>query len=403
MKNLLTTLLFQFLLSLNTMAQTYIKGRIVDIETGEKIMFAGVSFKDRSVSTLTNEEGDFVIPIDVLPAELVISHLNYGKTNLHIEENTHLNIKLHAISIVLPEVQVGNYARDLVSNAARKLVENYQLKYYGKAFYRQSTLIDKGAIEWQEIIFSTRSNNSRIDGSIIEKGRYAALNSIVKIEDFSFFTKAYGVIDIDTNNHSVISRNGSNRLNYRVFNLLKEGEREIAEVRYSCKPNKCVNLMEGSIFIDTESFDIVKIKFTVFSDLGVKLKNKHPLWNMRMDNPKFEFEMSFKELNQNRIIDFIKVDFSFDYVLKKETHKIEVSSLTYLYKTSNKIEDIKFESAKNGLNDREVIKRFKYEPSFWENNPIVERTPLQNKIIRDLENNGAFGNGISRNSGLWAK
>jgi hypothetical protein len=400
MKNLLTIILFQFLLSFNMMAQTYIKGHIVDRETGEKVLFASVSSKNTLVSTLTNENGDFIIPIDDLPAELVISHLNYGKTNIRIEENVHQNVELHAISIVLPEVQVGNYARDLVTKAARKLLENYQLKFYGKAFYRQSTLIDKEAVEWQEIIFSARSNNSRLDGSIIEKGRYAALNSIYKFEDFSFFTKAYGVIDLDTNNHSVISRNGSDRLNYRVFNLLKEGEREIAEVRYSCKPSKCVDLTEGSIFIDTESFDIVKMKFTVFSDLGVKLKNKHPLWTMRMDNPKFEFEMSFKELNQNRLIDFIKVNFSFDYVLKKETHKIEVSSLTYLLNSSTKVEDIMYESAKNGLNDRVEIKRFKYEPSFWVNNPIVERTPLQNKIISDLEKKGAFGNAILGNMGL---
>jgi hypothetical protein len=224
MKKYSYTLLLLLLSYLTSSAQIALKGQIVDAETGEKIPFASISTKDNR-NTLSNEMGDFSIPINELPAELIISHLSYGKSIFNLEENGDHIIRLKATPILLPEVRVGNYARELVSYAAQKLMQNFSLKFYGKAIYRQCTQINQQTSEWQEIIYATKSSNSRLEGTAVLKGRYAAQEAVYKFEDFSYFTKAYGLIDLDTNRHAVISLTGSDLYNYSVANLRKEGER----------------------------------------------------------------------------------------------------------------------------------------------------------------------------------
>ncbi len=392
MTKYINTFLVLTILSFTCVAQTTITGRIVDAETGEKIAFASIS--TNQASTLTNEEGNFTFQVKELPVDLVISHLNYGKSSLLIEENGGQTIRLKAIPILLPEVQIGNYARELVSHAAQKLMDNFQLKFYGKAIYRQSTQIDNQTSEWQEIIYATKSSNSRLEGTSVIKGRYAAQDAIYKFEDFSYFTKAYGLIDVDTNRHAVVTLNGSDRYHYSVTNLRKEGGREIAEIHYISKSPERYNNSNGTLFIDTDSYDIIKFAFETYSDLGMKMKNKHPLWIMKMVNPKFQFEMSFKDFAGSRVIEYLKVKYNFDYHLKKEIHPIQVSTLTYLYETSTQINNIPYEKANSGGNDRDAIKKFAYDLEFWKRNVVFERTPEENKAIKDLERKGSFGNAM---------
>lgn len=396
MTKYINTFLILSILQLTCLAQTTITGRIIDAETGEKIAFASIS--TNQASTLTNEEGNFTFQVKELPVDLVISHLNYGKSSLLIKENRDQTIRLKAIPILLPEVQIGNYARELVSHAAQKLMDNFQLKFYGKALYRQSTQIDNQTSEWQEIIYATKSSNSRLEGTSVIKGRYAAQDAIYKFEDFSYFTKAYGLIDVDTNRHAVVTLNGSDRYHYSVTNLRKEGEREIAEIRYISKSPERYNNSNGTLFIDTDSYNIIKFAFETYSDLGMKMKNKHPLWIMKMVNPKFQFEMSFKDFAGSRVIEYLKVKYNFDYHLKKEIHPIQVSTLTYLYDTSTQLNNIPYDKANSGGNDRDVIKKFTYDPEFWKRNAVFERTPEENKAINDLERKGSFGNALGKKS-----
>jgi hypothetical protein len=393
MKKYSYTLLLLILSYLTSSAQIALKGQIVDADTGEKIPFANISTKDNR-NTLSNEMGDFSIPVSELPAELSISHLSYGKTNFKIDVNSDYVIRLKATPILLPEVSVGNYARELVSHAAQKLMANFSFKFYGKAIYRQSTQINQQTSEWQEIIYATKSSNSRIEGTAVLKGRFAAQNDVYKFEDFSYFTKAYGLIDLDTNRHAVISLTGSDLYNYSVANLRKEGDREIAEIHFTHKLSALTKSKYGTVFIDTDTYDILKITFITHSDLGVKMKNKHPLWVMKMVNPKFEFEISFKDVAGGRSIEYLKVQYRVDYHLKKEILPIYVSSLTYLYETSTQATAMPYEKANAGGNDREVIKKFAYDTEYWKRNTVIERTPEQNRAILNLEKKGAFGNAL---------
>ena len=392
MTKYLYTYLILSILHFTCLAQTTITGRIVDADSGEKIAFASLS--TNQVSTLTNEEGNFTFQVKELPVELVISHLNYGRSSLHMAGNTDQTIRLKAIPILLPEVQIGNYARELVSHAAQKLMTNFHLKFYGKALYRQSTQINHQTTEWQEIIYATKSSNSRLEGTTILKGRFAAQDAVYTFEDFSYFTKAYGLIDLDTNRHAGISLSGSDKYNYSVANLRKEGEREIAEIHFTYKVPALANSKYGTVFIDTDSYDILKITFITHSDLGLKMKNKHPLWVMKMVDPKYEFEISFKDLAGGRSIEYLKIKYNVNYHLKKEILPIQVSSMTYLYETSSQATTMPYEKANVGGNDREVIKKFGYDPEFWKRNAVIERTPTQEKIIQNLEREGVFGNAL---------
>ncbi|WP_041615751.1 hypothetical protein [Spirosoma linguale] len=42
--------------------------------------------------------------------------------------------------------------------------------------------------------------------------------------------------------------------------------------------------------------------------------------------------------------------------------------------------------------DLKIIQHAKYDPEFWRNNPVVRRTPLEEKIIKAFEQEGVMGN-----------
>jgi hypothetical protein len=53
-----------------------------------------------------------------------------------------------------------------------------------------------------------------------------------------------------------------------------------------------------------------------------------------------------------------------------------------------------YEKANAGGNDRELIKKFAYDPEYWNRNTVIERTAEQNRAIQNLEGKGAFGNAL---------
>jgi hypothetical protein len=57
-----------------------------------------------------------------------------------------------------------------------------------------------------------------------------------------------------------------------------------------------------------------------------------------------------------------------------------------------------YEKAHSGGNDRDAIKKFAYDPEFWKRNAVFERTPEENKAIKDLERKGSFGNAMAKSN-----
>ncbi|MCK5103234.1 MAG: hypothetical protein KAR17_10480, partial [Cyclobacteriaceae bacterium] len=174
--------------------------------------------------------------------------------------------------------------------------------------------------------------------------------------------------------------------------VMKFDERFVGVISY--KPKSIVNLpaTTGELYIDIDNYQILKMK-GVFTDASLKiigLSDKNSAW----DNYQLDFQISFIDDHSDQLLmDYIRINHSFDYYFKKElVGKINTSSLLTFYEHYTPVKNKKPGGAINyKSSDMEVIDDIGYNADFWSKNPIVKRTPLEEKLIRDFEQNEAFG------------
>ena len=109
MKKTISTLLFA-ILSLNMMAQTTVKGQVVN-ERGETIEYVSIGFEEDSVGVISDAKGNFELTIPAgRKKELSFSHVSYLTTEIPYQEyasGKDLTIVLKDKVVELTEVVVG--------------------------------------------------------------------------------------------------------------------------------------------------------------------------------------------------------------------------------------------------------------------------------------------------------
>lgn len=157
---LLLLLTFSFLTLANAQNdyQEY-SGIVIDSQTKKPLVFASLSINDTNISTITNNDGEFLlkVPNTITNAKVTISFLGYQKRILNLSElkKAKNKIMLIASTTVLPDV-----ALSLPSNAKALVKET--LKKKGKnnlndnvlmtAFYRETIKKRKKNISLAEAI-----------------------------------------------------------------------------------------------------------------------------------------------------------------------------------------------------------------------------------------------------------
>jgi hypothetical protein len=75
---------------------------------------------------------------------------------------------------------------------------------------------------------------------------------------------------------------------------------------------------------------------------------------------------------------------------------MSVAAFTFFYDTSRKPTNLPYSKVSSSERDLEAIKKTKYDPAFWANNPVVKRTPLEDEVARSFEQKGAFGTMVKK-------
>jgi hypothetical protein len=146
--SVLTCLLFfngmQYLNAQTTTAFIEIKGKIVDDDSNDALIFADIIIKDSNISTITNSDGEFALKIpDSLADKFVtFSHLGYQKKELKISElKTNSKIKLIPAITELNLVEIKTF-KD-AETLLRETLKNRSNAYNNEnalmtAFYRET-------------------------------------------------------------------------------------------------------------------------------------------------------------------------------------------------------------------------------------------------------------------------
>ncbi|MBC8081867.1 MAG: carboxypeptidase-like regulatory domain-containing protein [Hymenobacter sp.] len=380
-------------------AQFAVRGTVVDKETRELLPFVSISVAGTTTGTASNANGEFTLVLKDLPRTLIFSELGHLRDTVRVTQATYatpLQVALAPASIALPEVKVNSYPFQLVEKAFRQLQSNYARKFYGKAYYRQLTRISNEPTELQEVVWNVKTNPARIEGTVIAQGRYAAKQAATAFSNFSIYTRRYGLYDAgqdSTTSLALLSPNTFKNYLLELKGLLDQDSSTIAEITFETRPEVKYRA-SGTIWIDIETNKIVRFKIM---QPNFTATSSNP--NQKFSNPRLSVDMVFQPSDAPVApLDHMQVDLTADLATgtKTGTVPLSVTSFTYFYDTSTRPTTIPYARASLDDRDLETIKKIKYDPEFWANNPVVQRTPLEEEVVASFEKKGAFGTMVKK-------
>jgi hypothetical protein len=369
-------------------AQHKLIGRVADKATGKPIGYASVS--NAHAGTSSNTEGAFEIKVDALPAKLVVSSLGYINDTISITDDKIVEARLQPAPIMLPEVKVGNYAAELLKKSYRNFWKQHKNLTYGQAFYRQITRADNDPVEVLEMILAVKTGDARVLGSKLLQGRYAEKKGIIKVKDFSVYTKAIAIFDTSPDSASlasIISLNPTQNHTLEVEKVIRNGSQELVEIAFATKPTFSRHY-QGKIVIEENSGAVLHFHIETL-DLHLKTNSS----DLSFQNEKTIVDFAFLPQDSNSP-NYIEIHYQADLTgASKPVSKYNATSFAYFYKgqLNQPPVGLKYDLATLGQSDLSAVKQADYDPIFWQNNAVVKRTPLEDGVIKSFEQKKAFG------------
>jgi hypothetical protein len=404
MKKLLFLFICVFLVSNVAAAQSYrILGKVIDDSTKSVIPFASVAISGLNLGTSTNMDGEFQIRVDSLPVGLIFSHVSYDKKEILVQAPDYITISLRPRKVILKELVINESDRTdfpyrLLLNAYNRAVNKSRDWQYGLAYYRQTSKNEEDFSELYEIFYDTRYSSQGIMEWDIQEGRYAmksekAVDDYVFNKNFTLLSRLVTMYQPDTDKFIMpVNEHVRDYYNLYISELLDFEGRKVAVVNFAPKEDIYVPAMSGRLFVDIDSYDIVKLEGQIRNDdLDIiALTNPKGSWKDYVLN----IDVAYK-INEDEIfLDYISMNQSFDYYVEdRRIRPVETKSfLTYYeYYAPEKPKRLGGRLMRLKSSDRELLDRIGYNKRFWEENPIVKRTPVEDEIISSFEAANAFG------------
>ncbi|ASV30142.1 carboxypeptidase-like regulatory domain-containing protein [Maribacter cobaltidurans] len=378
-------------------AQTEINGKVVDSDTGEPIPYCNISFESLTGGTSSNELGEFVIVVDSFPAKLIFSHIIYRQKVQKIPKTSVIKVSLEPLTITLDEVVISSkidpFAVKLAKNAIEKAYNSSTEDNYGRAFYRQKSKNGDSYSEFSEIFYDIRYNNTGIHDWNISEGRYALNKDAVHNKNYTSFSRILKPLQPNTKD-LIFPLHPNFELYYdpRVISVIQSDSSEIAVVHFRPKNDVKTPIFDGEVYIDTKTYDILKIKGELSNDnlVFTKLSTKK---NSHWKDYTISYEIAYRRKNASKsLLDYIKVDQSFDYYVDDsfQFNATSTSNLTFYEHYTPTSKKKLGSNLSRKQSDWEKLDEIGYNQKFWEENPIVKRTPVEKEVIESFEKENAF-------------
>lgn len=362
----------------------------VDIETGEDLPFASVGIKGKSIGTVTNLQGefDFHFPAEFKDEVFIISMLGYENFEVGIQTlllTKPARIQMKKSITVLNTVVVKDSLRggDILRIALSRIEQNYPSRpFIADGFYRDVKKVGGTYIALLEAAVKIYDDNYKAPRN---KSKLRERVSLVEVRRSLGYSNKFTTYFDQDNLLEVLLLN--NDVRYRLFpetegfltTLAREkdsyyNEHEIYVVSHR---NSDFNL---KIFIDKKSFGIIHVEYenNIPEDLGRKSGLTRKFESLRR-------VVDFKFFEGKFYLNYITVDYKvnwYDPKTDKLKFETELTQLLLINKVISQFHDkIPNKMRSYGLQYQDLP----YNKEFWDNYNTIKESPLDHKIIEDLE------------------
>jgi hypothetical protein len=371
-----------------------ISGRVLDAETKEPLPFASIGIKGKSIGTITNLAGefDFHIPDAYRNDILIISMLSYNNFeapvwSLLAATNT---ISLKKSVIILNEILVEDSLKggDILYNAMSKIEQNYAMQpFMMDGFYRDIKKVGGSYISLLEAavkIYDENYAEPRNKFKLHERVRLMEVRRSLGYESqyTSYFDQVNLLEDLLLKNsiryRRLIPEDGL------YYKLIREKDSEYnGRPVYVITHSKYFSL---KLFIDKEDFSIIRVEF---------IETKPYKQITTVDKKR---NLVSKYMGSQKVIDFKKVDgkMYLNYITSTSklnwydpvTNELKLETELQQQLLINEVAPNTRERIKETQRMRNYGLQYQDQPynkDFWKNYNVIKESPLDKKIMEDLE------------------
>ncbi len=378
--------------------KTYItvKGKIIDANTKEPVVFANIIITGTNTGTITNTNGEFSIKVPEEKDSLVITSLGYKNKTVSVTDlNKKKNIiKLSPAIIQLSEIMIRPVeANFIVKNAVSKIKNNYPVKpYMLTAFYRETVkrrnkyvAVAEAVLDTYKAAYNNSFDNDKIKILIARKRTDYKKNDTLVVK-LSGGPLALFYLDFVKYPGEILNKDIFQLYNYKLGGFVVIDGRPAYVINFTQKPGTGIPLYEGKFFIDvsTEAFIGADFRITEskLKDASGYLVRKKPL-GANVDIEKTFYHTRYRFINGHWYLTYVRYELVIFIKWKKKHFRSRYTTVSEMAVTDiDTVNIIKFKRSNIKVKDVFVEKAGNFEnPEFWGDYNVIEpEKPIKNAI-----------------------
>ena len=412
-KNYLTFSLFIFLIiGYSTNIQAYqvdqanyneYEGLVVDKSTNKPISSATISLQGTNISTITNDEGDFLlkVPKDKADGKITVSHLGYNDQSVQLLafNGQLLTIELDPTVTELSEVNID--PRDpeaLIRAVMKKKGTNYLSdNTIMTAFYRETIKKRRTYVSLSEAVVDVYKNpykSARTDAIKLYKARksadYKKLDTLtVKLQGGPTSTL---YIDVMKNPEILFTDNMIETYEFSFDKSTKINDKYIYVLKFKQRPNIAEPLYRGKLYIDAETLAMTKAVFSLNMDNKEEVRRmfvrKKPR-NAKVQPTEASYNIDYREKDGKWYYGYGRIDLAIKINWKKKlfnsVYKLNVEMAITDWKKNNNNETIRVKDRlKSSVVINDEASGFS-DPRFWGEYNVIEPEKSIESAIKKIQ------------------
>ena len=327
---------------IDTLKYNVYKGKVMDKDTKDPLIFATVAVKGVNVATVSNNEGEFLLKIAKgLPvSKIEVSHVGY--TNLEVDIST-LKPKRNVLQLqaaVIPLEQINIYPLDpeqLVRSILKKVGENYSLApNMMEGFYRETVRKNRTYVAISEAVVNihkTGYRQAKSDQVQVFKGRKS---QDVKKMDTLLFKLQGGpatalLLDVIKNPYNLLSDDFSQRYSFSLKSITKINGKLHYVIEFTQKEDVDIPLYYGALYVEHENLALTSAKFSLNLENAEKASSlfiKRKPTGVKVVPTSADYLVNYHETGGKWYFNYARGEINFKCNWKKKLFNTNYSAMT---------------------------------------------------------------------------